>query len=356
MSNRSDWLDRIRAAAILAVVMYHTAQMSPLAQTALTQFTHYGKYGVDLFFALSGWLIGTLFWREYSAYGNVEVARFWARRALRTMPPYFCALLVHWTAVQLARSEPFDPGYLVFAQNYYAQIPFFLVSWSLCVEEHFYVMAPVISALLGSYLRRRYLAVALFLLLLVPPALRWLEYATLDHQAFGYAATATHLHMDGLIFGFALSFAAVQYPAALATMRAAIMPILAGLGLLALGAAHIGGLFAYVVVPSAVAVSLAVFVAWGDTGHAAPGASASGFQRVAKSVALGAYSIYLTHPLALHAARTVAAKADPQSGMLYWPLVIAAIVAFSAVFWYCVERPAISLRDRVAKRRGEATR
>ncbi len=108
----------------------------------------YGQHGVDLFFVLSGWLIGGLYWREMKAFSGVGVLRFWVRRWMRTLPPYFAALLLSWLAVSAARAEPFDWRYLVFLQNYYERIPFFLVSWSLCIEEHFYLAAPIAAGML----------------------------------------------------------------------------------------------------------------------------------------------------------------------------------------------------------------
>src|SRR5476651_2724666 len=133
--NRNRNLDLLRALAIAMVLIYHGIQMSPITSPWIRQATSYGQYGVDLFFVLSGWLIGGLYWRERQAFGNVSIAKFLIRRWMRTIPPYLIALLLSYLAIFIARHEEFDYGYLVFAQNYYQRMPFFLVSWSLCVEE-----------------------------------------------------------------------------------------------------------------------------------------------------------------------------------------------------------------------------
>src|SRR4051794_16337700 len=113
-------LDLIRAGAIIVVVIYHVTGMFQLAEPGGigVQVLALGGHGVDLFFALSGFLIGGLYWSEAAQFGNVGVARFWARRAARTVPPYLIGLMLSYAAVRVMRNTPFDPIYLVFGQNY----------------------------------------------------------------------------------------------------------------------------------------------------------------------------------------------------------------------------------------------
>src|SRR5690349_1065400 len=89
-------------------------------------------------------------WKWMQVTGDV---RFWVRRWLRTIPPYVAALAISWVAVRIARGQSFDFGYLIFVQKFYLQIPFFLVSWSLCVEEHFYLLLPLAMVIVGSLFR-----------------------------------------------------------------------------------------------------------------------------------------------------------------------------------------------------------
>src|SRR5262245_8323631 len=107
-AERNCQLDLLRATAITMVVAYHVIQMSPEPLPRLMRFAHAGQYGVDLFFVLSGWLIGSLYWREHKKYGEVDLLRFWSRRWLRTIPPYLAALLLAWLAVYVQRREAFD--------------------------------------------------------------------------------------------------------------------------------------------------------------------------------------------------------------------------------------------------------
>jgi peptidoglycan/LPS O-acetylase OafA/YrhL len=142
--HRNNNLDLLRATAIILVVIYHLFVQWPVTDPGIRDWTKYGQYGVDLFFVLSGWLIGGLYWREYLKFGDVHVGRFWMRRWFRTLPPYYVALLISWVAVYTQRGTPWDSGYLFFIQNFYYQIPYFSVSWSLAVEEHFYLFAPLL--------------------------------------------------------------------------------------------------------------------------------------------------------------------------------------------------------------------
>jgi peptidoglycan/LPS O-acetylase OafA/YrhL len=62
LSARDPWLDLLRAAAILLVLLHHVGQEWPVVRPWLYPYTSMGAKGVDLFFVLSGWLIGGLFW------------------------------------------------------------------------------------------------------------------------------------------------------------------------------------------------------------------------------------------------------------------------------------------------------
>jgi len=74
--DRNPGLDMLRAVAITMVVCYHVIQMSPSPLPGLMRVVHLGQYGVDLFFVLSGWLIGGLYRREKLQFGDVQLIRF----------------------------------------------------------------------------------------------------------------------------------------------------------------------------------------------------------------------------------------------------------------------------------------
>jgi peptidoglycan/LPS O-acetylase OafA/YrhL len=343
---RNAALDRLRACAIISVVVYHVVQMSPVSLPTLGRVTWYGQYGVDLFFVLSGWLIGGLYWREARAAGAIDVPRFWVRRWMRTMPPYFLALIFSWFAVRFGRNEPFDPHYLVFLQNYYERIPFFLVSWSLCIEEHFYLMLPFVAGALIAFVSRRLFWLAWVALLCLSPLFRWLEGGGDD---FGYSTTATHLRLDGLVLGVGLSYIALFVPIVFDRFArwslAAILVCVVGLAALEL----VGGLWQAIFWPTAVALLCGAVVV-SSVSHKAAGKDPRNVERWAitmpwKTIAITSYSAYLVHPLAIHVARKLVSLMGPLSAVLYWPVVCIIVVCTTAIFYRAIERPSILLRD-----------
>jgi peptidoglycan/LPS O-acetylase OafA/YrhL len=154
---RNAWLDTLRAIAILAVIACHIS--SSFRELNATQDHHWlaihhwlgiaglGGHGVDLFFVLSGWLLGCLLLSEKTRTNQIDVKRFWMRRWLRTLPAYYMVLLLTLGQRILQGRWQFDDGYyFLFLQNYALDpLPFFGVSWSLCVEEQFYLLiAPLL--------------------------------------------------------------------------------------------------------------------------------------------------------------------------------------------------------------------
>ena len=350
MSKRYAWLDVLRATAVLGVVAFHVVQMSPLGGTRLAQVTQYGAFGVDLFFVLSGWLIGSLLWNELTMHDNVHLMTFWARRALRTVPPYLVAVLLSWGAVAYARQEPFDWGYLFFLQNYYQRIPFFLVSWSLCIEEHFYAVAPIVAALLLRSAGLHGLWLGALLLMALSPLARGLEYKEVSD--FGYSVTATHLRLDGLVVGFFGSyFCSRDGRVTLSVAQAgwARLGLVGSVGAL-IGLEALGGHVRYVLFPTALALGFGFVVVYGLDRADAWRGQLMGHWSI-RAIALASYSIYLMHPLAIHVARGVVRPVEGTFGVLYWPVAIAAIAVMSGLFYWFVERTSIEARDALVPRR-----
>lgn len=140
-----------RAIAVSLVIGAHSATLlanngSWLATKFRALFTH-GGCGVDIFFALSGFLIWTLLLREKERNGRISPSRFYVRRLFRIMPPLllylFCVFLLSTLKVlpHIDRSE--FVAVLLFYRNYIYGTWYTGHFWSLAVEEHFYLFAPV---------------------------------------------------------------------------------------------------------------------------------------------------------------------------------------------------------------------
>jgi peptidoglycan/LPS O-acetylase OafA/YrhL len=145
-------LDGLRAIAILAVVWYHTTDT-----VQAWNITSRGFLGVDLFFTISGFLIVTLLLRERRRTRTVSLRGFYIRRFLRIFPPYYLTLLVVGTVAFLRpggasaqvvwRDLPYA---LFFLSNLVPMQSILAITWSLSVEEQFYMVVPTIE----KYARR----------------------------------------------------------------------------------------------------------------------------------------------------------------------------------------------------------
>lgn len=194
-------LDFLRALAIVLVVNGHTVNAfgSPPSLTPL----RLGGTGVDLFFVLSGWLLGRQLFEELRRDGDLDLSRFWSRRWLRTLPAYY--VVFGLTVLQRAwtHREPAAPwDYFVFLQNY-GDLPLLHVSWSLCVEEHFYLLVGPCLLLLHRLHRLRWPTACV--LLLTPLACRLLGWYGTDHE--------THVRYDECAVGVCLAAVCTFRPA-----------------------------------------------------------------------------------------------------------------------------------------------
>jgi len=149
-SNRNFGLDLVRTIAILLVVKAHGAFLLNL--TFLRDFpTIQFVDGVDLFFVLSGFLIGSILLKEINSetpFGARQLLHFWKRRWFRTLPAYYLILLANYVFVSngfiLDDIAQFNWKFFVFLQNFSAPFyGFFWESWSLAIEEWFYIITPL---------------------------------------------------------------------------------------------------------------------------------------------------------------------------------------------------------------------
>lgn len=344
-ASRISNLDLLRALAIVTVTAYHVLIMIPGSLLEYEKFVLYGMHGVDLFFVISGWLIGGLYWQESSQFGNVQAGRFWMRRWLRTIPPYLAGLLLSWLAAYIHSRKPFDPGYLIFIQNYYDHPPFFVVSWSLCIEEHFYLLMPLLFAFIPHV--HKPVTAVFATLLLVAPASRWIISLGEVSVNFGFQQTATHLRMEGLLLGFWLAFVKLNSPHKWETIKSFAPWVLAGsaslFALLQFSTREMKYVLGLTVLAIGLAALLVVLV---DRP-----ASWIASTRLVRATAQASFSVYLTHPIMIHLARKAADTTQAAQWQVYFPTALILIVLAGAGFYYCVERTSILLRDKWVPRR-----
>nr|WP_157764636.1 acyltransferase [Rhodobacter sp. CZR27] len=144
-------LDGLRFLCISAVLWHHLPYREQMADVAriLTR----GFAGVDFFFVLSGFLITTLLMREASANGRFSLSGFYKRRALRILPVYFLLISTVgayyiWIKGQAIYID-YMPFYYLFMANFLIDdLPLLGPTWSLSVEEQYYLLWPLILMLL----------------------------------------------------------------------------------------------------------------------------------------------------------------------------------------------------------------
>lgn len=145
-------LDLMRACSILMVFLSHSMPLNPFDK--MFPFGWLGM-GVEAFFVLSGFLIGRIIMRTVltPAMNWQAVKIFWVNRWLRTLPAYLVAFAIYFAFSDATRHRFV---YLVFAQNILTPIPdFFPHSWSLAVEEWFYLLFPAaLMAIAGLFPKR----------------------------------------------------------------------------------------------------------------------------------------------------------------------------------------------------------
>ena len=207
---RSIQLDIIRALAILLVIGAHLRIAAPggFAGSIAWVWHEWGWFGVDLFFTLSGYLVGGLLISEVRRHGSIDVSRFLIRRGLKIWPAYFVFLaylmampLLKGTATPSSLLSDYWPN-VFFLQNYIGPNPAGH-TWSLAVEEHFYFALPF---LLLALVRLKLMTWIAPLCLLAP---LFGTVARITCAAFGdpyihnlpNTMAATHLCVDGLLVG-----------------------------------------------------------------------------------------------------------------------------------------------------------
>lgn len=146
-------LDLMRAVAILFVVFSHALWIVPeLAGLPKEVLSLMGVLGVEIFFVLSGFLIGSILLNILLKHQNLRkpIRYFWIRRWFRTLPNYYLILLVNiCITLFIGRSLPDSLWqYFFFLQNATTAMDlFFVESWSLPIEEFTYLIAPLLLAL-----------------------------------------------------------------------------------------------------------------------------------------------------------------------------------------------------------------
>jgi peptidoglycan/LPS O-acetylase OafA/YrhL len=334
-----------------AVVPQDAGWLSPFALA----WYRVGWTGVDLFFVLSGYLIGGLLLDELRSTERICVSRFLARRALKIWPPLLVYLaFLGATMVGGLGDEPQEvrqvgvpllARYVLALQNYVGPLSARSAhTWSLAVEEHFYLALPLALAVFGARAVPRLAALVLIACPLVRCWANWgRPFHYLTHQF------PTHLRADSLLFGVLLAYAERFRPRVLDWLRSRRTKLaMAGLTLISPAVVLDLG-------PSPFIYTIGytlIYLGYGALLVAA-GATQLGTGMVGRPLAVvgvHSYSVYLWHAEPL---RFVRASFGGGSAITWLGATAAYVVLATAagvLMARGVEGPMLALRDRTCPR------
>ncbi|WP_339772246.1 acyltransferase [uncultured Paraglaciecola sp.] len=336
MHNRIYYLDVLRALAIMMVFTAHSVLSFGAPQSI--SGLQFGGTGVDLFFLLSGWLIGSQLFAEKSKFNNVDVKRFWIRRWMRTLPAYYVVLLATVAQLVLTKDSFKSPlPYFAFIQNYDYPLTYFYISWSLSVEEQFYlVIAPLLVVLFKF--KASVQSIGLLTLLITPSLFRSLGWFD--------SLVETHVRWDCCLMGVFLAHSAHHYSQQWAKMTKFKIPI----GLTGLTAFLCFFYFRWYPPylgyqdPSFLILALTfgclVFFAVNTPVLTKP----LGYQLI-MHISTRSYSIYLLHPEALAICRRYFAE---QGFLVHFASALLITLCIAEVLFRVVEMPFINMRNNFA--------
>lgn len=196
-------LDWVRGLAILLVIDFHAIRLDTnnlFARADAFVGNRIGWMGVDLFFVLSGFLVGGLLIQEITRTGQIQAGRFLVRRMLKIWPPYYFYILFQ---IILHRHplQSFVWQNLLNIQNYAGTS--LSHTWSLAVEEHFYLLLPFL--LLWVY-RSKFLRTHLEAsLVAICAAVLFIRIVSFPIAGAERLQWETHTRLDSLLFGVLLS-------------------------------------------------------------------------------------------------------------------------------------------------------
>ena len=354
--HRLPGLDLLRAIAVVWVMLFHSFIVGGLGPD-FEWLSRFGWAGVDIFFVLSGFLIGAQVLRELQRGTGFSVGRFYARRAWRILPAFAVVLALYVLLPPLREAPGLQPWwqFLTFTMNVlidYERNKAFSHAWSLCVEEHFYLVFPLLAWWSVGRASTARVIGGCVLVAILGVALRgatWIHFAEIDPPRNWFVEELyypTWMRLDGLLMGVMLAALRVYRPQVWARLQLRSNAIL--LGSLAVCCLAFWlfrertGFLANTLGWPLLSFGFGLLVFAG-----ADRTSLIGRWRVpgAGWMATISYSLYLSHKIAFHLVHTDA-PALRGSGLSMFLFYAGATLLLGAILLYGVERPFLHWRDR----------
>jgi peptidoglycan/LPS O-acetylase OafA/YrhL len=360
--NKLYGLDHLRALAICFVFIYHYSIFYHPEWT--TTFGKFGWTGVDLFFVLSGYLIASQLFTRISLYKSISLQQFFIRRFFRIIPPYLVVVSIYFLFPYVHEREALAPlwKYMSFTQNLGLDLRTqgtFSHAWSLCIEEQFYMVLPLLlSGLIyfNAIKKGYWFLIALFLSgflvrlycyqVVLQPHSESGDFGVLWYKWIYYP---TFCRLDGLLVGVAIA-ALLQFMPALGkrVLRYGNM-------LLLLGCMILAGAYFLCLEEQSFAASIfgfpVVSIGYGVLvlGALSPGSLLYNYRSgVTTTIASLSYGVYLIHKFIIHITQGQLIKLDvDREGNLMFISCVLIVLTGAWLLHKLVERPFMNIRDKV---------
>jgi peptidoglycan/LPS O-acetylase OafA/YrhL len=350
-------LDCLRFLAFFGVFLCHTLSGDPHYYRArhvpfpnlIASAAFAGRYGVDLFFLLSAYLITELLLREREEFGKLDLRSFYIRRILRIWPLYFLAIAIGIGLSRVDPNEKFPLSYVAaFALLYgnwmislKGSVPTVVFSlWSVSFEEQFYVLWP---AMISGTRNRAILRVGAGLLL-VASVSRFILFGraqSMHSEMTIFTNTFTRLDPLALGIGAAAMLRGKRFQLPGSTR---ILMLVTGYSLWMMAAHYCGVDLPYVLFgyPAVAIGALLIFLAVLGAGFA------PGWLRYLGKIS---YGLYVFHGIALYlAVRILGGYAHtPRQFLAYWWLGLALTTALAAFSYRFLEAPFLRLKEHFSR-------
>jgi peptidoglycan/LPS O-acetylase OafA/YrhL len=349
-------LDGIRFISIF-MVLWHHGLVWPAIEDPNVLLTR-GFTGVNFFFVLSGFLITTLLLREEGLTGRISLSGFYWRRILRIVPAYFLLVTAVSAYYILIKGETqyagLVPYYYLFLSNFLVgDIPLLSPTWSLAVEEQYYLFWPLMLVAMAGLAAARRIKVLVALIALCVAfdlglgSALGLPHLETEHAVFRFPGSAYSALLIGSLLAVVLDWKP-GYAAAYRIAGGRMAPLAGAAVLLAALAflpSNLSGL-PFFVLHCAMAIFIATVVIRED--HVlAPALSWGPVARIGQI----SYGIYLFHLIALHVATVLMARLDLAPVATNWAVTVLYVpiaIAIAEISFRYYETPIRRLRPPAA--------
>lgn len=357
-------LDHLRALAISYVFLFHYFILSGGQPAWLPDFAGFGWTGVDLFFVLSGFLIASQLFIPIKAGQKISFPNFFLKRFFRIIPAYLLTLVLYFSIPFFREKEALPPvwKFLTFTQNLGLNLRDFGTfshAWSLCVEEHFYLLLPLLLLCFQSagLLKRAFCLIPV--LFILGFLLRHYSYSTLYFPKmsgieagmswYKYIYYPSYNRLDGLLVGVSVAVVYRFLP------RAWNNIINYGNLFIALGLCILIGTYFLCIEPHTYQASVFGFplvaIGYGCivTGAISPSVFLYRYPLgITSWIARLSYAIYLTHKGVIHMTHKLLEDQVSDPNLMLF-ICILSCTAAAVLVHFIVEQPFMRLRDKVLK-------